>query len=99
MEGEVVRIVHAVGIAPGRAARGQDVVTVEDPVHVLEGVIAGVGVHEQDALRAPLQQIGGGYESEHIADGDGVAFLVVQAPVALALRVVADREFRARKAL
>ena len=48
----------ALAIVKGGAAGGDDIVTIEQPVHILEAVFGDVGVMEQEAPHLPVQQVG-----------------------------------------
>src|ERR1035438_4828397 len=60
VKGQEVGIVSVVGaalvIVKSRAAGGDDVLAIEQPVHVLEAVSRDVRMMEQDATHLPIQQ-------------------------------------------
>src|ERR1035437_3508804 len=102
VEGQEVGVVSVVGtarvIVKSGAAGGDDVLAVEQPVHVLEAVSRDVRMMEQDATHLPIQQVGRGGEGEGVADGARLARPIAvldnagQSPVAFGLGVKADGE-------
>ena len=72
VEGEEVRVVVVVGtaesIVPGRAAHGDEVVTVEKPIDVLKPVLSGVGMVQEDCASFPSTKIRAANQGEGIAD-------------------------------
>jgi len=94
VERQVVRVVGVVCSAKAVLEMGDDVISFEQPVHVLPGVFLAIGMAEEGLLYLPFPQIGRGCEHEDIAVGLGGRFLVRDGPVAVRLPVVADREFR-----
>ena len=81
----------ALAVVEGGAAGGDDVLAVEQPVHVLEAVLGDVGVMEQDAAHLPVQQVGRERQGQGVADAAGVVGAMTveddagQRPVALGL--------------
>src|ERR1017187_970360 len=88
----------ALAIVKSRAAGGDDILTIELPVHILEAVPDDVGVMEQDATHRPMDQVGRRGEREGVADAARIFGAITvednggQGPVAFCLGIKADGE-------
>lgn len=90
----------ALGIVPSGAACGDEVVSFEVPVDVLETVFYDIGMVEKDGTDLPISEVVGVDEGEGIADSGGAAGRVKvfrddggEGPVAGAGGVLANGEF------
>ena len=79
-------------VVVGGSGDGDDVVAIEEPVDILEGVAFPVGVVQKNGFDAPIPQISGGYESQDIAVGIGVLLLADEREVSPGHRVAPDGE-------
>jgi hypothetical protein len=94
VEGQIVRVVEVVRVAPCGTRNGHDVVAVEPPINVLPGVMPPIGVLQHDRMDLPPLQVGRRDQGQHVALGGGVGLLVDQRPITGRNGIEVDREFR-----
>ena len=92
VQGYVIGVVRIVGIAPGGAAGVEDVVAIEKPVNILEGMVLLVRMAKEDGALLPVDEVVRGQQHQIIASCRWIFLLIGESPVAFADGVELNNE-------